>query len=294
MTVRQRFGGDWTSEKLARVKAYLQAYSKILSKSGYRFAYIDAFAGTGYREQRDTADQPGYLFPEMSDEEPQRFLDGSALMALEVEPPFDSYIFIEKSARKLEVLKTTVAKSFPDRNTRTKFIEGDANDILLRLCRSDWSKHRAVLFLDPFGMQVRWETIVAIARTEAIDLWTIFPLGVAINRMLLKNGDIAPDWSKKLDEIFGTHDWYDTFYTIKEKPTLFGLETQVEKTADFTMIAEYYLGRLAGTFTSVADRTFAMRNSKNIPLFLLCFAAGNPKGAPIAVRIARYLLSEGL
>jgi len=31
-------------------------------------------------------------------------------------------------------------------------------------------------------------------------------------------------------------------------------------------------------------------NSRNNPIFLLCFASANPKGAPTAVRIAQYLL----
>ena len=45
--------------------------------------------------------------------------------------------------------------------------EGKTQD----LCHKDWSSHRAVLFLDPYGMQVEWTTIEAIARTGAIDLW---------------------------------------------------------------------------------------------------------------------------
>jgi hypothetical protein len=35
-----------------------------------------------------------------------------------------------------------------------------------------------VLFLDPYGMQVDWTTIEAIARTKAIDLRVLFPLGI--------------------------------------------------------------------------------------------------------------------
>lgn len=33
-----------------------------------------------------------------------------------------------------------------------------------------------------------------------------------------------------------------------------------------------------------------LRVSRNCPLYLLCFAAGNAKGAPIAIRIADNLL----
>ena len=43
------------------------------------------------------------------------------------------------------------------------------------MCDKDWSLHRAVLFLDPYGMQVEWATIEAVAKTKAIDLWLLFP-----------------------------------------------------------------------------------------------------------------------
>jgi hypothetical protein len=33
-------------------------------------------------------------------------------------------------------------------------------------------------------------------------------------------------------------------------------------------------------------------NSRNVPLYLLCFASANPKGAPIALKIARHLLKN--
>jgi three-Cys-motif partner protein len=48
----QSFGGEWTSEKLVRVRKYLGAYATIMRKQHFRFAYIDAFAGTGYRTLR--------------------------------------------------------------------------------------------------------------------------------------------------------------------------------------------------------------------------------------------------
>ena len=48
----------------------------------------------------------------------------------------------------------------------------------------DRGPRRAVLFLDPYGMEVEWDTMVAIAKTQAIDLWILFPLGIAVNRLL--------------------------------------------------------------------------------------------------------------
>ena len=50
--MKMKFGGNWTEEKLERVRKYLSAYTTIMSKQPFRFAYIDAFAGTGYRTLR--------------------------------------------------------------------------------------------------------------------------------------------------------------------------------------------------------------------------------------------------
>lgn len=93
----QEFGGDWTQEKLVRLEKYLQAYTQILSKRNYRFAYIDAFAGTGYREIREVGTEEP-LFPNLADEEPERFLDGFVRIALRVEPRFNKYIFVEMNS----------------------------------------------------------------------------------------------------------------------------------------------------------------------------------------------------
>ena len=62
-TYRQTFGGDWTEEKLVCVSKYLQAYTTIMSKKPFHFAYIDAFAGTGYREMEDDEDTDELMFP---------------------------------------------------------------------------------------------------------------------------------------------------------------------------------------------------------------------------------------
>ena len=74
----QRFGGDWTAEKLERVRKYLVAYATIMQKQNFRFAYIDAFAGTGYRTLKQTKDPRELLVPELAENDSQGFLDGSA------------------------------------------------------------------------------------------------------------------------------------------------------------------------------------------------------------------------
>jgi three-Cys-motif partner protein len=78
------------------------------------------------------------------------------------------------------------------------------------------------MFLDPYGMQVEWSLIEAIARTEAVDLWVLFPLGVAVNRLLTRVEPPSGKWAQALTRMLGTEDWRDAFYPRRVERTLFG------------------------------------------------------------------------
>src|SRR5688572_7029548 len=95
-----QFGGEWTTRKLEVLAGYLQGYTNALKNQPFQKLYIDAFAGTGYRDARRANEGDllhNTLFPDMADPEPQSFLEGSARLALQVNPQFDRYIFIERS-----------------------------------------------------------------------------------------------------------------------------------------------------------------------------------------------------
>lgn len=286
------FGGDWTAEKLERVRKYLEAYAKIMNQRFFRFAYIDAFAGTGYRTMRQDEDPKELMFPEFVDKEAKNFLEGSARIALQIKPRFTKYIFIEKDARRfleLEKLKT----EFAEARENIILVNAEANAYIKDLCQNyKWTQNRAVLFLDPFGMQVIWETVEAIADTKAIDLWYLFPLGVAVNRLLKKNGEINEPLRKRLDRLFGTADWYEVFYQKRLKTSLFGENSVTEKIANYEAIGNYFVARLKKVFPGVAENPLPLLNSKNNPLYLLCFASGNPRGAKTGVKIAQDILKR--
>ncbi|GAB4420302.1 MAG: three-Cys-motif partner protein TcmP [Anaerolineae bacterium] len=290
--IPHRFGGDWTSEKLDRVAKYLAAYTKIMSRQHFRFAYIDAFAGTGYRTLRQS-DEPGQLmFPELADQESWQFLEGSARKALQIQPRFHKYIFIEKDEHRFQALQK-LRDEFPQVAGDIILVNAEANSYLQDMCDNrNWQQHRAVLFLDPYGMEVEWQTIEAIARTQAIDLWLLFPLGIAVNRLLRRDGKIDPAVSNALNRLFGAEDWYDIFYETTTRMGLFGPETHTHKVGDFDSIAQYMIDRLRTVFAGVAENPLPLFNSRNNPLYLLCFAAGNPHGAKTAVKIARDVLKR--
>ncbi len=201
-------------------------------------------------------------------------------------------MFIEKSPSRFEELRT-LKEQFKAISDRIILEQGDCNECLQRICRDwDWRKRRAVLFLDPYGMQVDWSTMEAIASTKAIDTWILFPLGVAVNRLLTRNGNIPETWNARLDRMFGTNGWSEEFYRTSSTEGLFGEISSKRKTGNFESISRYYNGRLQGLFAGVADSPLRLCNSTGNPLFLFCFAAANPKGAPIAKRIAEHIIMK--
>lgn len=288
------FGGNWTEDKLERLGKYLTTYRTIFVSNEkakhFRTWYVDAFAGTGSRNEPSTP-----TAPDMFDDvylETSGFRDGSARIALQLANPFDNYLFIEKSKARVGELQQVVATDFAPRLPRCSFLHGEANALLQQWCKErDWKKDRAVVFLDPYGMQVEWSTIQALGATKGVDLWYLFPLGVGVSRMLPRDGKITDAWSKRLDLIFGTHDWYNRFYQKNTTVGLFDEIETLERDAPEEKINAFIHERLGSAFFKVA-KGLVLRNSKSSPLYLLCFAASNERGAPVAIRIAQSILGS--
>lgn len=292
--VTHEFGGDWTTEKLNRVHKYLNAYMRIFERNErarYLFPiYVDAFAGTGYRTASRRKPESADVFPEFANEDTQSFLKGSARIALEIQPPFQEYIFIEQDQTRYQELNN-LKSEFPHLADRIRTINAEANAYLIDWCQvTNWQKRRAVVFLDPYGMQVEWRLIEAIANTKAIDLWLLFPLGIGVSRLLTKQTTPPEEWAQALTRIFGTEDWKNTFYHRKTALTLWGEKEEEVKATDFDEIGQFFVNRLKSVFAAVADNPLPLFNSKNNPLYLLCFAAGNPRGSKTAVKIAQNIL----
>jgi three-Cys-motif partner protein len=207
-----------------------------------------------------------------------------------VEPPFHRCVCVENDETKVKELERLRAEHAAQAS-QIEIIQGDANEFLRDFCKTqDWRGQRAVVFLDPFATQVTWQTIEAIAETRAIDVWILFPL-MAVNRLLAK--DASKSFRGRLDLIFGTTEWFEKFYRTVREEDIFGqsLET-IQKACDFKGIEDFYEARLKTIFAGVASQRCVWENSRGSPLFRFFFAAGNPKGTPIALRIANRILEN--
>lgn len=213
--VAHRFGGVWTEIKLRALNDYLGFYQNALKNQPFETWYIDAFAGTG---DRHVELQQGGIFENSPIERVERILDGSARKALKIEPPFSHYWFAEQHrgrAMQLEKLKSDWPYDIQIRR-------GEANTELQRLFTSmPWlggptaSKQRGVVFLDPYGMSVNWETLRLLAYTERVDVWYLFPRAAVIHQLANDISGVDDAKRRALARIFGGDDWEDAFYSAK-------------------------------------------------------------------------------
>lgn len=298
------FGNDsWTEHKLNALAGYLAAWRTIFTSNPkaqyFKTLYVDAFAGTGSRKNpKPTALDSQFSLFENSDinvDLPDDYRRGSARIALELSSPFDQYIFVEKNSAHAAELKGMISNDFPALANRCLVWEADGCEVMRELCTThkDWNKWRAVAFLDPYGMNVEADLLWRIGNTKAIDLWLLFPLGMGANRLLTSKGIPHKAFADKLTRVFGSTDWEKEFYRKPATGDLFPeTPAEVEKHTDFDAIGEHYRIRLQEWFSQVAPRSKVLKNSMGNPMYWLFFAAANPIGAPTAVKIADYLMTD--
>ena len=274
-----KFGGPWTQEKLEILRRYLDTYTTALKNKRFTLTYIDAFAGAGG------------MYIDSDDEyaEFHEFHEGSTKIALEIsDKQFDRLVFIEENSGRIQSLQA-LANQYSGRNI--SIIEGNTNQEIPNFCNSMRSSDRAVVFLDPFATEVSWDTVKAIADTEKIDCWILFPL-MAITRMMPTGKEPNEAMSNQLDRIFGGRQYWQQNYQDSLQIPLFDNRPRREREQGNEKIADSYKEQLRTVFHCVAEPRRILRNSKNGPLFELFFAASNPRGASTAIEIANHILKN--
>lgn len=287
------YGGRHTErDKLQPLKEYLGAYTVALSKQPFDLIYIDAFAGTG---SRDILQSASPLLDGVESDDSHVTMPGSARVALGINPPLHRLIFIEKKAARFKALDQIRAE-WPGR--QIDCFNGDANAIVSRLCANiNWRRTRAVMFLDPYGAQVSWETLRAIAGTQAVDLWYFFSLMSLYRQAAHDPAAIDAHKRASLDRLLGTSDWEGYLYgTAPPSPqaSLFEMDNdEVRRRADVDALESFAGDRLRTIFAGGVLPPRRIFNSRGNPVASLFFAISNPRAKGVATNIADYILSSG-
>jgi three-Cys-motif partner protein len=272
------FGAAHTALKLETLQKYLPAYTTAL-KSRFYLHYIDAFAGTGMCDIK------------VGDE--QIKIPGSASIAITCEPRFHRMVFIEKSKKRVRALERLKERA---KDRQIEIVRDDANlAVPAQLRALDPRGNRAVVFLDPYGMQLRWDTLREIAASKIADLWYLFPLSGLYRQASLKADDIDEDKAEALTRILGTDAWRTAFYGRPPMDDFFEQASDV-RTVNVPQMLEWVKKRLADVFPAVAEPKLLYQvkasGKQGPPLFALFFALSNPSPAAIglAMRFANSVL----
>jgi len=296
---QKNWGGAWTEEKLDAFEKYVKAYLTIMKKyateNDWKLFYFDAFAGSGSREAipEDVGDIEATLFgdEEIVEIAEQTSYKGAAERVLGINVDgfsFDYYYFVDKDEKSLQALEGKLKGKFPNKTNCIAFKPGDANERILELVNyaKNHPKCAALVLLDPFGMQLSWETIRVLKEIKHIDLWILVPSGVIINRLLTRSGKIL--CPERMEKSFGIpiDEIQNYFYEQVTEYSLFGEITRQQK-RDNTIhrIAQLYLDLLGKEFAHAIQEPLVLRNSTNCPIFHFVFASHNEIGVKIASEI---------
>lgn len=153
--------------------------------------------------------------------------------------------------------------------------EGDCNKILLEkvfpLVRYECYQ-RALCLLDPYGLHLEWEVILAAGRSRAIEIFLNFPVMDMNRNVLWKNPEkVSPEEAERLTTFWGDESWKNAAYQRQE-----GLFGTIEEKAPIEKAALAFQKRLkeVAGFVYVSD-PLPMKNTRGALLYYLFFATPN-------------------
>lgn len=282
--VPQEFGSGHTETKLRVVQKYLEAFTVALKKQGFRLIYVDAFAGSGASTPRSDSQQIRLIGAD-------DIIDGSTRRALRVSPSFDQFIFIEKLGRNLESL-AGLREEFPEKKNKIVLLQGDANQKLRDFAANlEKQNARAVVFIDPFGLSLDWDTISALGRTERVDLWYLVPAGGMSRQIKLDGTEL--EGAKLLDRVLGTSEWRARIISNTTATDLFGDPvSSTSKIGGAGELSQFVQERLATAFKGGVSKRALPLGRGGRHEFSLVFACANPslKARSLALKLADDVL----
>lgn len=279
LSVDQR--GPWSTEKLSILGKYLRAYAVIMHSQRRqhqwpaRIHYIDGFAGAGIA-----------LAPNGEHEDPAReaevlaYLEGSPLKALYCVPPFDRLWFIELKATRAVYLRSLLRER--NASDRSEVIIGDANVKVAQLIIDEVAANEhGIAFLDPYGLELRWETVEALATARRFDVFINFSL-MGIFRNLPRDAEPSLEARARLMAVLKDSGWMETLYV--QQGALDGSSIAVRGRIDPQRLADRYASDLKTVFPFVS-RPKIMTNSRGGVLYALAFASHNATATRIMEEI---------
>ncbi len=258
--------GIWSEVKLAIIREYATAYATIVEAQrrdrmrNLRWIYIDAYAGPGYHLSKTSGE----------------LVEGSPLIALNVNPPFHEYHFIDAEPRRAEQLRQLAG------NRDDVFIYSeDCNKVLISdiFPRAQYGHfRRALCLLDPYNINLSWQVIEAAGKAQSLEIFMNLMI-MDINRNAMRRNPSKSIQSKmdQLTRLWGDESWKDAGYSIEGN--LFS-EPEKVSNEEFAEAFRERLEKKAGF--KYVPTPMPMRTKSNSTIYYLYFASQKPVAARIS------------
>ncbi len=188
-SVEPRLSNVWAKEKLGILACYADGFAKATSRAD-KGCFIDGFAGPGYNFIRET----------------NELVEGSPLVAMRA--GFGRIFLIEKDPEAAASLRLVLAGF----KGTAEVIEGDANEEVIRCLQKIPAWMPPLVFLDPTGLQLDWDTVRDIAvgrgkrREKRPELLINFPSDMDLMRkFMIGRTDVLNE--ERVTAFFGTDEW---------------------------------------------------------------------------------------
>lgn len=256
--------GSWAVEKYRRVWYYDQLFSTGMKKKWDQRVYIDLYAGAGYARIRDQ----------------EIIVPSSPLLALMVDDPFTKYIFCEEDRELMKALRERVQRHAPEADV--DFAQGDVNaevdQIVDRI--PPFSKENTLLgfsFVDPFSVDLNFETIRRLGEPYNMDFLILLALGMDANRNL---GLYLNEHHDRIERFLGDPDWREKWEKAQAKGHNFIYFLAVRYIAAMESIG--YRETTPGMMYQVRSDT------KNLGLYWLAFFSKHRLGYKFWKQVLHY------
>ncbi len=204
--------GPWTEEKLNAFEEYMKSFLTATKEAPNR-VYLDLFAGTAENKLRNHLD---YTF------------DGSTVRALGAEArPDNSGVgfthlrFVEMDHNISEQLKSDLKNFFPN-DDRYEVIQGNCNHKIKEILKElseikehpymDLAKAPTLAYIDPYKLNIKWETIKTIAefkdrRYSKVEMLILFKVPDIYRIGSSRRSPDRIEASKQITDFFGSEAW---------------------------------------------------------------------------------------
>jgi three-Cys-motif partner protein len=237
--------GSWAERKYTLVSEYARMFTTAMHAKWGSLSYIDLFAGAGRAIVKPS----------------RRLVHTTPTLAIQLQRPFDQYVFCEIENATLAALETRIKRDYPAANAT--FILGDSNQTVSHVlnCLPTPSKAHTTLALcvvDPFAIRsLKFDTIQALAQ-RYMDFLILIPAYMDAQRNRARYLSPADN---TVDEFLGTDSWRALW------PTVIGQRFG-------TFVADRFGVRMASInylYAGLSDMVVVRHPVKNFPLYRIAF-----------------------